>query len=117
MNCGDGIAIPEPTPQEAETPNRRLARIEQDLAESLDRLPSRADVDFLFSVVRKLGDQRVLGLREAAGLIRAAKNREVSTRFLAGKKEQIARSMNSKLMDTVANLVDKYAQDVEDGRL
>lgn len=112
-------SIPSSTPASAapENPNHRLARIELELLESPDAVPNRADINFLLSVVRHLGDQRILGLREAAGLIRAAKQREVTTRFLVGKKEQTARSMNSKLMDTVANLIEKYAQDAADGNL
>ena len=116
MNCGDGI--PEaPAPEAATTVNHRLAMIELDLAEDGAKTVTREDANFLLSVVRRLGDQRVIGLREAAGLIRAAKHRETTTRFLAGKNEQVARSMNSKLMDTVANLIDRYAQDAEDGKL
>jgi hypothetical protein len=76
-----------------------------------------AEVLFLLDLLAEAGDQRVVGLREAAGLIRAAKQREVTTRFLVGKKEQVSRSMNSKLMDTVANLIDKYAADAAAGRV
>lgn len=99
----------------SESTRDRLNRIEA--AATGLQVANLADTNFLLSVVRRLGDQRVLGLREAVGLIRAAKNREVTTRFLVGKKEQAARSMNSKLMDTVANLIEKYAVDVEAGKL
>ncbi|SRR5258708_29748332 len=60
---------------------------------------------------------RVIGLREAAGLIRAAANKEVTARFLVGKKENAARAMNSKLMHSVAGLIDRYADDAEKGAL
>ena len=93
----------------------RLNRIEVSAAEG--RGPSVDDANFLLRIVRRLGDQRVMGLREAAGLIRAAKHRETTTRFLVGKREQAIRASNSKLMDVVANLIDQYAQDAEDWKI
>lgn len=98
-----------------ESAQERLARVEQSMADG--HPVDRADAFFLLSVVRQLGDRRIHGLREAAGLVRAAKDREVTTRFLAGKKEQVARAMNSKLMDTVAKLIDRYADDAAAGKV
>ena len=106
-----------PTPDRTETTRERYERIEAELSVEMGPLTSRADVGFLLDALRLAGAQRVMGLREAAGLIRAAKQREVTTRFLVGKKEQAARAMNSKLMDTVANLIDKYADDAAEGRV
>lgn len=103
--------------ERGETGQERCERIEAELAVDFGPLTSRADVGFLLDALRLAGNQRVQGLREAVGLIRAAKQREVTTRFLAGKKEQTARAMNSKLLDTVANLIEKYAADAADGRV
>lgn len=102
---------------DGETGPQRVSRIERQASVEFGESVSHADVLFLIGILRRAGDQRVQGLREAAGLIRAAKNREVTTRFLVGKKEQAARGINSKLMDTIANLIDKYADDARDGRL
>lgn len=118
MTSDESSTMPQAGPAaEQETANQRLARIELSLAGSPDLVLGRPDTNFLLAVVRRLGNQRVMGLREAAGLIRAAKQREVTTRFLVGKKEHAVRSMNSKLMDTVANLIEHYAQDAEDGKI
>lgn len=60
---------------------------------------------------------RVLGLREAADLIRAARQKEVVARVLVGKREHAVRAMNAKLLENVAALIERYAADAEAGRL
>lgn len=82
-----------------------------------------SEVRHLHGVVSYLSDKdaavagRVRGLHEAAGLIRASLNKEVTARFLVGKKESAARAMNAKLLATVANLIEQFAGDAEAGRV
>ncbi len=99
-----------------ETAQDRVERIEREI-QSDPADGHRDDILFLLELLRRAGDQRVAGLREAAGLIRAAKNRETTTRFLVGKKEQAVRASNAKLMDVVANLIEQFAGDAAAGRV
>lgn len=88
-----------------ETVGQRLRRIE-DNSVAVDRV----DVLWMLELIGKLGFERVRGLREAAGLLRAAVARGT---LLPGK----GMGVNNKLLARVAGLVDRYAQDVEDGKL
>lgn len=107
----------EPGRVDGETGPQRVSRIERQASIEAGESVSHADVLFLISIIRRWGDPRIQGLREAAGLIRAAKQRETTTRFLVKGREQEIRASNSKLMDTVAALIERYASDAEQGRV
>lgn len=112
MNCGDGSPEAPPKNPTEETIRERLERIEANSA-TVDR----QDVLFMLDLISNLGGQRIRGIREAAGLIRRSQNKEVTTRFLVGKKETAARAMNNKLLDVVAGLIERYAEDAQAGKL
>lgn len=64
----------------------------------------------------KEGDGRFYGLREAAELVEMAALKDVKVRHLGvGKKEQVSRAINEKLLYNVAGIIRRYADDQEAG--
>ncbi|MDE2100688.1 MAG: hypothetical protein KGL39_25815 [Patescibacteria group bacterium] len=88
-----------------DTDSRRVERIAKS-----PETATPDDVSFLVDMLKAAGNQRVKGLQEAAGLIRASVRR-------ATVNPEIGRTVNTALLARVAGLVDAYAADAAAGKL